>query len=222
MEKSRAIVLFSGGQDSTVCLYWAKQIFEEVHPLIINYGQKHDIELDSASNIVVLAELIDFTEFVFFPKIKGGKLLGQESKATGTVADTWVPYRNMLFLTLALNHAVAKDCQAVVVGVNSVDYSGYPDCRKEFIEAFEKTAELASEKEIKVLTPLITLSKKEIVELGTSIPGCMEALAYSHTCYNGVYPPCGECASCKLRAEGFKQAGVEDPLIIGPKICLGI
>lgn len=217
MEKSRAIVLFSGGQDSTVCLYWAKQIFEEVHPLIINYGQKHDIELDSASHIVVLAELIDFTEFVFFPKIKGGKLLGQESKATGTVADTWVPYRNMLFLTLALNHAVAKDCQAVVIGVNSVDYSGYPDCRKEFIEAFEKTAELASEKEIKVLTPLITLSKKEIVELGTLIPGCMEALAYSHTCYNGVYPPCGECASCKLRAEGFKQAGIEDPLIIGPK-----
>lgn len=216
MEKTKAVVLFSGGQDSTVCLYWAMENFDEVYPLVINYGQKHMVEITSAIKIIQMAGLEDNAEFLRLPMniLKGGTLLNQESQASGSIADTWVPYRNMLFLTIALNRAlVLGELSVVVTGVNAVDYSGYPDCRGEFIEAMYDAAFEASEKEVEIVTPLIYCSKSEIVRVGFALDGCMEALAYSHTCYNGQVPPCGECNSCIIRAKGFEEAGVKDPLI---------
>lgn len=211
----KALVLFSGGQDSTVCLYWAKENFNEVHPLVIFYGQNHKVEIDAALKIATDAEVSKNTELIELPPhtLMGGTLLNQKSEAKGSIADTWVPYRNMLFLVLAFNRALIKGCNFIITGVNAVDYSGYPDCRLAFIDAIEYTAKKASEKFISIQTPLIDMSKKEIVELGLTLPGCMEALAYSHTCYNGQVPPCGECPACKLRAKGFFEAGVKDPLI---------
>ena len=216
MEKTKAVVLFSGGQDSTVCLFWAMYNFDEVYPLVINYGQKHVVEISSAIKIIQMAGLEDNAEFLRLPMniLKGGTLLNQESQASGSIADTWVPYRNMLFLTIALNRALVLGGEnAVVTGVNEVDYSGYPDCRESFINSIFEAGIEASEKEIEVIAPLLFDTKKVIVELGASLEGCMEALAYSHTCYNGQVPPCGECNSCILRAKGFKEAGVNDPLI---------
>ena len=216
MEKTKAVVLFSGGQDSTVCLFWAMYNFDEVYPLVINYGQKHVVEISSAIKIIQMAGLEDNAEFLRLPMniLKGGTLLNQESQASGSIADTWVPYRNMLFLTIALNRALVLGGEnAVVTGVNEVDYSGYPDCRESFINSIFEAGIEASEKEIEVIAPLLFDSKKGIVELGASLKGCMEALAYSHTCYNGQVPPCGECNSCILRTKGFEEAGVNDPLI---------
>lgn len=216
MEKSKAVVLFSGGQDSTVCLYWAMENFDEVYPLVINYGQKHVVEISSAIKIIQMTRLEDNAEFLRLPMniLKGGTLLNQESQATGSIADTWVPYRNMLFLTIALNRALVHGGNSVVVtGVNTVDYSGYPDCREDFIDIMQNAAFEASEKNIEIVAPLIYYSKSGIVKIGAGLDGCMEALAYSHTCYNGQVPPCGECNSCILRAKGFAEAGVKDPLI---------
>lgn len=216
MEKSKAVVLFSGGQDSTVCLYWAMENFDEVYPLVINYGQKHVVEITSAIKIIQMAKLEDKAEFLRLPMdiLKGGTLLNQDSQASGSIADTWVPYRNMLFLTIALNRALVHGENSVVVtGVNAVDYSGYPDCRGEFIDSMYDAAFEASEKEVEIVTPLIYYSKSDIVKIGANLPGCMEALAYSHTCYNGQVPPCGECNSCIIRAKGFGEAGIKDPLI---------
>lgn len=216
MEKTKAVVLFSGGQDSTVCLYWAIENFDEVYPLVINYGQKHMVEITSAIKIIQMAGLENNAEFLRLPMniLKGGTLLNQESQASGSIADTWIPYRNMLFLTIALNRAlVLGELSAVVTGVNAVDYSGYPDCREVFISSMFEAGIEASEKVIDIITPLIYYSKSEIVKIGASLEGCMEALAYSHTCYNGQVPPCGECNSCILRAKGFEEAGIKDPLI---------
>jgi len=216
MEKSKAVVLFSGGQDSTVCLYWAMENFDEVYPLVINYGQKHVVEISSAIKIIQMAGLEDNAEFLRLPMniLKGGTLLNQESQASGSIADTWVPYRNMLFLTIALNRALVLGGEsAVVTGVNAIDYSGYPDCREGFINSIFEAGIEASEKEIEIIAPLLFNSKSEIVKVGTKLEGCMEALAYSHTCYNGQVPPCGECNSCILRAKGFEEAGIKDPLI---------
>jgi len=216
MKKPAAVILFSGGQDSTVCLYWAMQEYEEVYPLVISYGHKHLVEFSAAMKIVEMAGLLPNTEFLTLPvtTLKGGTLLGQKSQATGSIADTWVPYRNMLFLTLAFNRAILIGPYTdIVTGVNAIDYSGYPDCRPDFIDSMECTAREASEKTLEIKTPLLFMSKKEIVYLGCTFQGCMEALAYSHTCYNGKTPPCGECNSCILRAKGFAEAGVKDPLI---------
>lgn len=216
MEKSKAVVLFSGGQDSTVCLFWAMENFDEVYPLVIHYGQKHSVEVKAAHKILELSGLYDNSETLLLGAsvLKGGTLLNQPSQAEGSIADTWVPYRNMLFLTIALNRALTLGGQnAVVTGVNAIDYSGYPDCRESFINAIFEAGFEASEKEVEIIAPLLFYSKKDIVKIGASYERCMEALAYSHTCYNGQVPPCGECNSCLIRAKGFKDAGIKDPLI---------
>lgn len=214
----RAVVLFSGGQDSTVCLYWAMANYDEVFPLTITYGQKHEVEVEAARTIVDLCGLTTNHEIIHIPYVlRGGHLLETKSYARGKVADTWVPYRNMLFLTIALNRAVilsdGKDVCDVITGVNQTDYSGYPDCREEFIRAMEKTGFVASERFIRIIPPLIHMSKKEIVQTGVLLEGCMDALAYSHTCYNGESPPCGTCPACILREKGFREAKVKDPLV---------
>ncbi len=211
---SKAIVLFSGGQDSTVCLYWAKKYYKDVLALNIFYGQKHWVECNAASKIALIAgvkmEILSLNTEI----LKGGSILGVAVKHTNpNIAASWVPLRNQLFLTIAFNRAIVYKADAVITGVNAIDYSGYPDCRAEFIRSIEKASFLASEISIPIETPLIGMSKKEIVEEGTRLEGCMEALAYSHTCYKGEVPPCCECPACTLRAKGFAEAGIKDPLI---------
>lgn len=213
--KMKAIVLFSGGQDSTTCLYMVKEHFSYVKALSINYGQKHQLELEAARIIADMAgvqhEIIDLPKGV----LKGGDLLkpGHISGVTEGIAPTWVPMRNLLFLTIGVNHCIAENYDTLAIGINQMDYSGYPDCRDDFIESFTQTAELASEQDIGIWAPLIYCDKASIVRIAHATKGCWEALAYTHTCYNGVYPPCGECAACILRAKGFAQAGFKDPLI---------
>lgn len=210
-----AIVLLSGGQDSTTALYWALQEFEKVKTISINYGQRHKVELYSAINIADMAgvdiEIINIEENI----LKGGFLLqsGEIPSDYEGIAPTFVPARNLLFLTIAANRAYIEGYKNIVIGVSQVDYSGYPDCRHETIIAMEDAIRKGLGVPIKIHTPFINLSKAGTVLLAQTIPGCMEALAFSHTCYNGEFPPCGKCPACLLREKGFLEAGVTDPLM---------
>ena len=219
---SKALVVFSGGQDSTTCLYWAKQRFEQVFALTFDYGQRHRLELESARRIAEMAGVNQ--EVIELGKIFAGlSPLTDSSRAVETyasveqlpegIASTFVPGRNILFLTVAANRAYVLGCNRIVLGVAQQDYGGYPDCRLDFIEQMQGALASGLEFDLKIETPLMHLSKKETVDLAASLPGCLEALSYSTTCYNGVYPPCGSCNSCLLRARGFQQAGLVDPLL---------
>lgn len=219
--KKKALVLFSGGQDSTTCLFWAKQNFDEVLAVNIHYGQRHAVEVDAAKKIAELAgvSLIEIQTDVF--KSIGDSAMfhpeqdiSQAHRSSENLPASFVPGRNLLFLTIAAALAYKHDITDIVTGVCQTDYSGYPDCRDHTIKALTVSLGLGMDRPFNIHTPLMFLSKKESVELAYSLAGCWEALAWSHTCYNGKVPPCGECPSCVLRQKGFKEAGVTDPLII--------
>ena len=126
--------------------------------------------------------------------------------------NTFVPGRNLIFLTYAAAHAYRNRIGNIVTGVAQTDYSGYPDCRQETIDALQRAIQLGMESDVQIHTPLMHLSKKQTVELARDL-GALDAMALTHTCYNGERPPCGECPACVLRAKGFAEAGVEDPLV---------
>lgn len=217
------LVIFSGGQDSTTCLYWAREKFKEVHAVTFDYRQRHRIEIESAREIAHLAgvvshEIIDITGMMksTSPLIDFSAEVGQYSSAEelpGGIEPTFVPCRNILFLTIAANRAVVKGIKDLVIGVSAIDYGGYPDCRPKFILLMEEALRHGLEMEMNIHTPIIFMSKKDTVSLASKLPGCMEALSYSQTCYNGKFPPCGRCHACLLRSKGFKEAGIEDPLV---------
>jgi len=215
--------VFSGGQDSTTCVYWAKQRFKTVYAVTFDYRQRHSLELESARKIAEMAgvvhEVIDLG-----PIFSGLSPLTDHSLAVDTygdaesipegVATTFVPGRNILFFSVAANRAYVHDCNTLVVGVSQQDFGGYPDCRHDFIA--KMTAAIASglDRPFKIEAPLMNRTKGETVELASVLPECLDALAFSTTCYNGVFPPCGECNSCVLRAKGFAEANVKDPLLV--------
>lgn len=228
----KAMVILSGGQDSTTCLFWAKENYDEVSAITFDYGQKHKIEIEAAKTIAKMAE-VDH-HIVEVPNIlKSRSPLTNENEELETydnydqmdkiigdrVELTFVPMRNAFFITLAANYALNVDCYTLVTGVCQQDNANYPDCRETFIKSQEKTInEALGIDNFKIVTPLINMTKAQSVELvnGLAMFGvnkCMDALAYSHTCYSGVFPPCGKCHACVLRAYGFEQAGVNDPLI---------
>ena len=217
------LVVFSGGQDSTTCLYWAKEKFKGVHAVTFDYGQRHKIEIESAKKIAQLGgveshEIIDITGMMktTSPLVDFSREVGQYrsvDELPGGIEPTFIPCRNILFLTIAANRAVVKGIKDLVIGVSAIDYGGYPDCRPKFIRSMEETLRHGLEMKINIYTPMISLSKKDTVLLASNLSGCMEALAYSHTCYEGKFPPCGKCHACLLRMKGFKEAGIEDPLI---------
>jgi 7-cyano-7-deazaguanine synthase len=225
---SKAMVVLSGGQDSTTCLYWAMEHFDEVHTVTFDYGQRHQIELISARTIAEMAGAASHV-FLRVPNLlKSRSPLTDPSVELETYTDydsmdaiigdrvelTFVPMRNAFFLTLAANHALAFDCFDLVTGVCQQDNANYPDCRESFIAAQQKTInEALGISFFKIHTPLMDLTKAQSVLLAQTLRGCMDALAHSHTCYAGHFPPCGQCHSCVLRAQGFKEAGVNDPLI---------
>ena len=221
---NKAVILLSGGLDSTTCLAIAKKQGFDLNALTFNYGQRHDFELKSAQKIVDQFQIknhsvinIDLTQF-------GGSALTDEievpkDRSESEMKDiplTYVPARNTVFLSLALAWAETLNAFNIFIGVNILDYSGYPDCRPEYIAAFEKTANLATKagvsgESFKIHTPLINMKKSEIILNGLEL-----GVDYSLTssCYdplkNGT--PCGHCDACILRLKGFQEADTLDPL----------
>jgi 7-cyano-7-deazaguanine synthase len=224
-EKDKScLVVLSGGQDSTTCLYWAKERFREVHAVTFDYGQKHLRELEAAARIASLAgvrthETIDIKGAMestspLVNTIRPVGHYGSVEDLPGGIEPTFIPCRNILFLTIAANRAAVWGTKDLVIGVSAVDYGGYPDCRPGFINFMEETLRQGLEMDMTIHAPLISMSKKDAVLLALTLPGCMDALALSHTCYEGLYPPCGTCHACLLSAKGFQEAGVADPLML--------
>ena len=220
-ERDKALVLLSGGQDSTTCLYWAIDRFgrEQVSSVSFDYGQKHRIELESARSVAeaagvdnVLLPVDTFTALGGDALTEAGIPVDADAANRTDLPATFVAGRNLIFLTYAAALAYRRGILNIVAGVAQTDYSGYPDCREETIQALQRAIQLGMEYEIVIHTPLMHRSKKETVELAIEL-GALEAMAMTHTCYNGARPPCGRCAACELRARGFAEAGVRDPLL---------
>ncbi len=237
----KALVVFSGGQDSTTCLHWAINRFTEVKAIGFDYGQRHRRELDCAREISFKLG-IEFSVFhLNFFKEMGGNALTDASQTikaadeSNALPNTFVPGRNVLFLSCAASFAYTLNVSDLVCGVCQTDYSGYPDCRNETIQSLTQTLNFAlglqaadAEKNLesirscpgeskkrgplKIHTPLMYLSKAESVQLAIQ-EGAMNSLALSHTCYAGTFPPCASCPACILRAKGFSEAGIPDPLL---------
>lgn len=239
--ESRALVVFSGGQDSTTCLAIAIKQYgvDKVHAITFDYGQRHRAEIEAAYRIACLAGIASRYERIEVPGILQGAspLVNQRAEVEqyanadvlpGGLEKTFVPMRNQFFLTLAANRAVVigleKGCDmSIFTGVSQEDYGGYPDCRNGFIQELAHTIRLSLDSRagavtrgelphLKIVTPLMFLDKEATVKLSESIPGARALLAFSHTCYNGAVPPCGKCHACLLRAKGYDRAGVRDPL----------
>lgn len=226
---SKVMVVLSGGQDSTTCLYWAKERFAEVHAITFNYGQKHSRELEAAKTVAEMAE-VDSHQFIDIPNIlKGRSPLVNPNESLEQYTDyesmdkiignrvelTFVPMRNAFFLTVAANYALEKNIYDLVTGVCQQDNANYPDCRQRFIDWQQRTInEALGINNFKIHTPLMDLSKAQSIEMAKTLHGCMEALAYSHTAYDGQYPPVGKDHATVLRAQGFLEANTPDPLIV--------
>jgi 7-cyano-7-deazaguanine synthase len=220
----RSIVLLSGGLDSYTAAAIAREQGFELHALTVRYGQRHAREIDAARRVAAALGVANHLELDLDLRGIGGSALTSDLPVPIdrdlTVTDipvTYVPARNTIFLALALAWAEVLEALDIVMGVNALDYSGYPDCRPEFIRAFESLASLATRAGVqgsrfRVHTPLIALSKAEIIRRGIQLK-----LDYSltHSCYaprpDGT--PCGRCDSCTLRAKGFAEAGIADPLL---------
>lgn len=216
----KAVIVLSGGLDSTTCMGIAKGEGYDLYPITFHYGQRHNREVEQAVEVgkyynVEDHRIVDLT----FLKDIGGSALTDEKVDVPTEAEegipvTYVPARNMIFLSLASAYAEVIGATAVYTGVSAVDFSGYPDCRPEFIKSMEETINLATKagvtgKNISVETPLIHLSKKETIEKGLSLDVPYELTT---SCYNGKETACGKCDSCVLRLKGFKEAGSADPI----------
>jgi len=216
----RALVVLSGGQDSTTCLYWALERFGagSVSALTFDYGQRHRIELECAAQVARFAGVPHAVLPIDTFAALGGSALTDDIPVeaglgqAGALPNTFVPGRNIVFLTFAAGYAWQRDIGHVVTGVAQTDYSGYPDCREETLASLQQTLRLGMESSVVLHTPLMHLGKKDTVLLAKSL-GALEAMALTHTCYNGRRPPCGECAACLLRAKGFAEAGIDDPLL---------
>lgn len=216
-----ALVVLSGGQDSTTCLYWAQARNVTCEGVFFDYGQRHlDMERESAKIIAKMAgiplhvlPINTFTHIGNSALIEKDKGIGDKHEQNDSLPASFVPGRNLILLTFAASLAYSIGVRDLYTGVNQTDYSGYPDCRAATIRALESAISYGLGEEFRIHTPLIALPKKDIARVGNSLNGCMEALAYSHTCYEGKFPPCGVCPSCVIRARGFEKAGLEDPLM---------
>lgn len=226
----KAVVVLSGGQDSTTCLFWAVSQGREVHTLTINYGQRHARELEAAQRVADLAGVPPERQEVLVlgpvlrgtsPLVSGAELeqYADHNSLPGGLEKTFVPMRNQLFLTLAANRAYCLGTNIVITGVCQEDFGGYPDCRRDFIDILEGACNEGTFNEgpqgtLTILTPLMYMTKADSVHAALSLEGCYNALAYSHTSYDGQYPPTGHDHATLLRAKGFIEAGVPDPLVL--------
>jgi len=220
----KAVCLISGGLDSCVTSFIAKNNGYEIYALSFNYGQLHEKELFCTNKVAQAVGAKEHIIFdVDFQKFGGSSLLHKSSFSIQdhdlrdigkSIPSTYVPARNTVFLSLALAYAETIDADAIFIGANAVDYSGYPDCRSEYIQAYKKMADLATKKgvegrPIKIEAPLLHLTKSEIIKKGLKLKA---PLSDTWSCYRGEKKACGRCDSCLLRLKGFKDAGTEDPL----------
>ena len=227
--KNKGLVVLSGGQDSTTTALFAKKECKELYGVTFDYGQKHKIEIKFA---VKIAKLLNFKthEIIKIPNIlkSTSPLINKKKKLekynfpeeiSKGIEPTFVPSRNILFLTIASNRAVLRSCKRIYIGVCEEDYGGYPDCRQFFIDSMQNSLGLGisgSVKYIKIKTPLMKLTKKESVKI--AIKKCKNMKEFNkifketHTCYAGTKGGCGKCHACILRDKGFNEAGIKDPL----------
>lgn len=226
-EQKNAVVLLSGGLDSTTALAIAGAEGFSTHAVSFRYGQRHSVEVEAASRVAKAMGAAQHVVADIDLRLFGGSALTAEidvpkgrthSEMGEGIPVTYVPARNTIFLSFALAWAEVLEASDVFIGVNALDYSGYPDCRPEYIAAYEQMANLATKagvegtQKLQIHTPLISLTKAEIIQKGTAL-GVDYALTSS--CYDpgSEGEPCGQCDSCHLRAKGFAEAGVPDPLV---------
>jgi len=215
----RALVLLSGGLDSTTCLFWAKERFDHVTALTINYGQKHAIELECAAR-----SASDYADAAITLNLDILKQIGDSGlvdsninvndrhRGNKNLPASFVPGRNIFFLTTAAAVAYKRDIDNIVIGANQVDYSGYPDCRIEFLNSMQETINQGLEKHIQILAPLLFLNKVEIIKEGERLGKFSYIMNETHSCYNGSRCKmefgghgCGICDSCRIRQEAYKE-----------------
>ena len=219
-EARKAVVLLSGGLDSATAAAIAKSEGYEVYAISFSYGQRHAKELDCARQVGKAVGVVDHVTVEFDLRKWGGSALTSnldvpldrdDKDMSSNVPVMYVPARNTIFLSFALGYAEVVGADTIVIGANQLDYSGYPDCREDYLSAFETMANLATKaavvdgRPIRIYAPLLHLSKAEIIMRGTEL-GVDYSLTWS--CYMGLEQPCGRCDSCVLRAEGFRQAGL--------------
>lgn len=222
----KAVILFSGGLDSSTILAFAKNQNYDCHPISFNYGQRHSVELEAAKKVANFLD-IKTHKIITIPKDMFGSsaltdnlidVPKHSNSLEQTIPVTYVPARNTIFLSIALGYAESIGAHDIFIGVSHVDYSGYPDCRPEFINAFETLANLATKdgvegKKLSIHSPLLHLSKAETIKLGLD-NGVNYALTVS--CYSAdpiSHSACGSCDSCVYRKKGFEEAGIQDPTI---------
>ena len=214
----KAIVLLSGGVDSSTSLYIAKKQGFKVHALIFDYGQRHKKEISCAKRIAKKAKITYEVIKLSFPTI-GSALLDKKTKVPtnrslkkikSKIPATYVPARNLIFLSVASSFAESINAKAIFIGAHTEDYSGYPDCREDFFSSFKKTINkgLKSGKKIKIYTPLIKKNKEEIIKLGLRLKVPFKS---TWSCYNDSKNPCGKCDSCFFRKEAFRKLNIKDP-----------
>lgn len=236
-ETAGVVVVLSGGQDSTTCLAWALKHFHgPIHCVTFNYGQRHAIELDAAANVVAYFRkamgryiehaVIDIPRQLLrgtSPLVSDSHLeqYKDHSSLPGGLEKTFVPMRNQTFLTIAANYAFVEGIDTLVTGVCEEDFGGYPDCRRVFIDLLTDAinagtfnAEAGFARGITIETPLMNLTKAQSVLMAADLPGAYEALALTHTAYDGRFPPTGHDHASLLRAKGFMEAEMPDPLVL--------
>ncbi len=224
--KPKTVVLLSGGLDSTTTLAIAKSQGYEVYALSFRYGQRHRVELEAAQRIAEYFKAAKHVVVDIDLRLFGGSALTDDiavpkgrsqEEMGGDIPVTYVPARNTIFLSFALAWAETLGAQDIFIGVNALDYSGYPDCRLEYIEAYECMANLATkagvegQQKLKIHTPLIKMTKAQIIKKGLELGA---DFSLTHSCYDPSESgeACGQCDSCQLRLKGFKEAGIEDPI----------
>lgn len=226
---NKALVIYSGGLDSTTCLFWALDTFDEVETVTFDYNQRHRIEIEYSKHTVELAKKIKNRKInnhyfsIDLSQIGGSALTDlsmdvpkNRDVAGSEIPITYVPFRNGIFLSIAGAIAEKNDISNIVGGWNMLDYSGYPDCRDDFLSSFERTLNYGTKKgttgkKFKILSPLLKMKKSEIILFGKKHGA---DYSFSYSCYTGKEVPCGECDSCILRKNGFKEAGIKDDFLV--------
>lgn len=232
--KKKALLVLSGGQDSTTCLFWALREGYDIYAITFDYNQRHRIELDAAARVaahggVIQHDLVTLGPILVStsPLVSNNALEQYQDHQSlpGGLEKTFVPMRNQLFLTIAANRAFAWGIDTIITGVCQEDFGGYPDCRRVFIDAVQHACDLGTFTDeagfpggLGILTPLMDLTKADSVRLAWNLSlegfNAYRALAYSHTSYDGMYPPIGHDHATLLRAKGFEEAGIPDPLVL--------
>lgn len=212
LDNSRALVVFSGGQDSTTCLYWAKERFEQVHALSFTYGQKHVREVEVAADIARRAGVpfssmdVSFISSLAQNSLTDTSIAMDESKPQDGPPNTFVPGRNLFFLSIAAVFARERGIRHLVTGVSQTDFSGYPDCRDSFIRSLNVTLNLGMDEQFVIHTPLMWMDKCGTWAMADRL-GVLDLVRHhTLTCYNGIPGDgCGHCPACKLRREGLEE-----------------